>query len=82
MELMFPFPRKHGHQLLFKMKKQLKITLPEDIKTIITYKSAKLSAKYPVKTKQILKDETLFTISNSQTKNVKMVILAKQTEVL
>ena len=37
-ELMVPFPRKQGHQLLFKLKKQLKITLPEYIETIINLK--------------------------------------------
>ena len=82
MQLMVPFPGKQGHQLLFKMKKQLRITLPENIEIIITYKSTKLSTKHPVKTKRILKDKTLFAIAISQTKNVKMVILARQTEVL
>ena len=40
-----------GHQLLPKMKKQLKITLLDDIKTMMIHKSTYLSTKFPVKNK-------------------------------
>ena len=48
---MVPYSRKQGHKLLSKMKKQLKKTLPEDVNTMISYKSTKLSTKFPVKDK-------------------------------
>ena len=51
LQLLVPYSGKQGHQLLSKMKKQLKRTLPDDIKTIISYKSTKLSTKFPVKDK-------------------------------
>ena len=50
-QLLFPYSRKEGHQSLSKMKKRLKRTLPDDIKTTISYKSMKLSTKFPVKNK-------------------------------
>ena len=50
-QIFVPFCGKQRHQLLSKMKKQLKRTLPDDIKTIISYKSTKLSTKFPVKDK-------------------------------
>ena len=40
-----------GNKLLSKMKKQLKKTLSEDVNTMISYKSTKLSTKFPVKDK-------------------------------
>ena len=40
-----------GHKLRSKMKKQLKETLPGDVNTMISYKSTKLSTKFPVKDK-------------------------------
>ena len=51
LQLFVPYSGKQGHRLLSKMKKQLKRTLPDDIKTIISYKSTKLSTKFPVKDK-------------------------------
>ena len=48
---MVPYSENQGHKLLSKMKKQLKKTLPEDVNTIISYKSTKLSTKFPVKDK-------------------------------
>ena len=48
---MVPYSGNQGHKLLSKMKKQLKKTLPEDVNTMISYKSAKLSTKFPVKDK-------------------------------
>ena len=41
---MIPHSGKQGHQILSKMKKQLKRTLLDDIKTTIGNKSTKLSA--------------------------------------
>ena len=46
-----PYSGKQGHQLLLKMKKQLKRNLSNDIKTMISYRSTKLSTKFPVKDK-------------------------------
>ena len=46
---MVPYSGKQGHQLLSKMKKQVKRTLPNDIKTLISYKSTKFSTKFLVK---------------------------------
>ena len=51
LQLFVPYSGKQGHRLLSKMKKQLKRTLPDDVKTIISYKSTKLSTKFPVKDK-------------------------------
>ena len=51
MQLLVPYSRKQGHQLLSKMKKQLKRTLPDDIQTMISYKSTNLSTKFLVKDK-------------------------------
>ena len=45
---MIPYSGKQGHLLLSKKKKQFKRILPEDIKTMITYESTKLSSKFPV----------------------------------
>ena len=50
-EQVVPYSGKQGHQLLSKMKKRLKRTLPDDIKTLISYKSRKLSTNFPVKDK-------------------------------
>ena len=47
---MVPYSGNQGHKLLFKMKKQLKKTLSKDGNTI-SYKSTKLSTKFPVKDK-------------------------------
>ena len=51
LQLIVPHSGNHGHKLLSKMKKQLKKTLPEDVNTMISYKSTKLSTKFPVKDK-------------------------------
>ena len=51
LQLFVRYSGKQGHRLLLKMKKQLKRTLPDDVKTIISYKSKKLSTKFPVKDK-------------------------------
>ena len=51
LQLMVPYSGKQGHKLLSKMKKQLKKTLPEDVNTMISYNSTKLSTKFPVKDK-------------------------------
>ena len=49
--LMVPYSGKQRHQLLSKMKKELKTRLPKDIKAMITYKSTKLLTKFPAKDK-------------------------------
>ena len=49
-QVLVPYSGKQGHQLLSKTKKQLIRTLPDD-KTMISYKSTKLSTKFPVKYK-------------------------------
>ena len=49
-QVLVPYSGKQGHQLLSKTKKQLIRTLPDDI-TMISYKSTKLSTKFPVKNK-------------------------------
>ena len=51
LQLMAQYSRNHGHKLLSKIKKQLKKTLPDDVKTMICYKSTKLSTEFPVKDK-------------------------------
>ena len=48
---MVPYSGNQGHKLLSQMKKQLKKTLPEDVNTMISYKSTKLSTKFPLKEK-------------------------------
>ena len=49
-QVLVPYSGKQGHQLLSKTKNQLIRTLPDDI-TMISYKSTKLSTKFPVKNK-------------------------------
>ena len=51
LQLMVLYSGNQGHNLLFKMKKQLKKTQPEDVNTMISYKNTKLSTKFPVKDK-------------------------------
>ena len=51
LQSMGPYFENQGHKLLSKMKKQLKKTLPEDVNTMISYKSTKLSTKFLVKDK-------------------------------
>ena len=48
---MIPYSGNKGHKLVSKMKKQLKKTLPEDVNTMISYKSTKLLTKFPLKNK-------------------------------
>ena len=48
---MVSYSGKQRHQLLSKMRKPLKITLPDDIKTTISHKSIKLSTKFPANDK-------------------------------
>ena len=50
-QLLVPYSGKQGHQLLLKIKKQLKKNLPDDIKLMISYRSTKLSTKFPTKGK-------------------------------
>ena len=47
--LFLPFSGKQGFQLLSKMKKQLKKSIPSNVKTYITYEDTKLSKKIPAK---------------------------------
>ena len=49
LQLFLPFLGKQGTQLLSKMKKQLKKSIPSNVKTCITYEGAKLSTQFPVK---------------------------------
>ena len=51
LQLMVSYCGNQRHKLLSKMKKQLKKTLPGDVNTMISYKSTKLSTKFPVKDK-------------------------------
>ena len=51
LQLMVHYSGNRGHKLLSKMKKQLKKTLPDDVNTMISCKSTKLSTKFPVKEK-------------------------------
>ena len=51
LQLMVSYSGNQGHKLLSKMKKQLTKTLPGDVNTMISYKSTKLSTKFPVKGK-------------------------------
>ena len=51
LQLLVLYSGKQGHPLLSKMKKQLKRTLPDDTKIVISQKSTKLSTKFPVKGK-------------------------------
>ena len=48
---MVSYSGKQRHQLLSKMRNQLKITLPDDIKTTISHKSMKVSTKFPANDK-------------------------------
>ena len=49
--MIIPYPGNHGHKLLSKMKKQLKKTLSDDVNTMISSKSTKLSTRFQVKDK-------------------------------
>ena len=50
-QLILPYSGKHGKKLITKMKKDIKKTLPENIQTIVTYQSKKLSTKFNVNDK-------------------------------
>ena len=49
LQLFLPFSGKQGIQLLSKMKRQLKKSIPSNVKTYITYEDSKLSTQFPVK---------------------------------
>ena len=49
LHLFLPFSGKQGIQLLSKMKRQLKKSIPSSMKTCITYEGTKLSTQFPVK---------------------------------
>ena len=49
LQLSVPFLGKQGIQLLSKMKRQLKKSIPSHVKTYITYEGTKLSTQFPVK---------------------------------
>ena len=49
LQLFLPFSGKQGIQLLCKMKKQLKKSIPSNVETYITYKGTKFSTQFPVK---------------------------------
>ena len=59
LQFMAPYSRNQGHKLLPQMKKQFKKTLPEDVNTVISYKSTKLSTKF------LVKDKTVFQHKNN-----------------
>ena len=78
-QLLVSHSGKQGHQLVLKMKKQSKRNLPYDIKTMISYKSIKLSTKFPVKDKQVFSiNITLFIMISVQMKNARMTMLERQ----
>ena len=80
---MVPYSGNHGHKLLSKMKNQLKKTLPDDVNTMISYKSTKLSTKFPVKDKIGFQHKNKkFVAANTQVKNVMKTILGKRIDVL
>ena len=78
--LILTYTGKEGNRLITKMKKHIKKTLPENVKTIVAYESKKLSSRFP--TKDITKfhhqnNFTINTMANVQMKHVQMIILAK-----
>ena len=77
-QIFVPFCGKQRHQLLSKMKKQLKRTLPDDIKTIISYKSTKLSTKFPVKKQIFSINITLFIMVSLLMKDARMTMFERQ----
>ena len=75
---MVPYSGNQGHKLLSRMKKDLKKTLPEDVNTMISYKSTKLSTKFPVKDKTDFQHKNNVVITaNAQVKDVMKIILGK-----
>ena len=50
-QLILPYSRKQGKKLITKMKKHIRGTLPENIQTMVAYKSKKLSTKFNIKDK-------------------------------
>ena len=81
---MVPYSGNHGHKLLSKMKNQLKKTLPDDVNTMISYKSTKLSTKFPVEDKTDFqhKNDVFYIIANAEVKDVMKTILGKRIDVL
>ena len=82
LQLMVHYSGNRGHKLLSKMKKQLKKTLPDDVNTMISCKSTKLSTKFPVKDKTDFNIITQFITANAQAIDVVKIILGKRIDVL
>ena len=51
LQLFLSLSGKQGIQLLSKIKKQLKKSIPSNVETFITYEGKKLSTQFPVKDK-------------------------------
>ena len=49
LQLFFPFSGKQDIQLWSKMKRQLKKSIPSNVKTCISYEGTKLSTQFPMK---------------------------------
>ena len=54
-QLIFPYSGKQGNKLMAKKKKHIKKILTENIQTIVTYQSKKLSTEFTVKQNFIIK---------------------------
>ena len=50
-QLIWPYAGKQGTQLTSEMKKQLRKVLPDNVKTMVTYRSRKPPSKFIVKNK-------------------------------
>ena len=82
-QLLVPYSGKQRHPLLLKMKKQIKRNLPDDIKTMIRYRSKKLSTKFPVKDKTDFQEKhSIVSMVSVLMKDARMTMLEKQKDAL
>ena len=81
-QLLVPYSGKQEHQLLSKMKKQLKRTLLDDIKTMISYRSANLSTKFTVKDKKDFHNRHNVGYFGVLVKDARMTMLERHKDAL
>ena len=78
-QLLVPYSGKQRHQLLSKMKKQIKRNLPDDIKIMISLQSTNLSTKFPVKGNTDFQEKhNIVSMISVAMKGARMIMLERQ----
>ena len=75
-QLLVPYSGKQRHQLLLKMKKQIKRNLPDDIKIMISLQSTNLYTKFPVKSNTDFQEKV--SMISVAMKGARMIMLERQ----